>query len=140
VGSSAHLVTALIERPLVSAPQEKQYGTLSVYDNTSDDDKNPGSFMEYEHITREFLDHVPVVSIDLKSGDWKKYKYHNIDITYVDPMHEPLSQGGSSGPDFHWVNRRWKGKTRTVQAWDACSDDDCGACFAHGLPCCSAAA
>ena len=78
-----------------------QVGTLSGYDNLSDDDQNPGSLAEWVGTTQKFLTDIPVASIHLK--DWKISKYHTIQIKRNNVI-------------------------KNVQSWDLCDDKDCGGC------------
>lgn len=78
-------------------------GTMTGYDNLDgSDDPHHGSKAEYSGVTTDFLSHVPVVSIHMRS--WPSDKYHNYDIKLK------------------------SGKTFRVQSWDQCSDNDCGGC------------
>lgn len=96
-----YLVFALVSSSLSSECSKWEIGTLSGYDNLSDDDKNPGKIAEWEGVTKEFLNDIPVVSIHLK--DWELNKYHNINIKSNDVIY-------------------------SVQSWDNCDDNDCDDC------------
>jgi hypothetical protein len=80
---------------------EWRTGTLTGYNNLSNDDNHTGSFNDYDHVTRDFLDHVNVVAIH--EDDWGRGRYRNYEL-------------------------RVGSKTVRVQAWDLCSDRDDPAC------------
>ena len=97
----AKILCVLFGISIVGCCTPWKVATMTGYDNLSGDDKHPGSVAEYTGTTPRFLNAVPVVSILLR--DWKRFRYHNINIMY----------------NF---------KIYRVQAWDLCSDDDCQNC------------
>jgi hypothetical protein len=83
-----------------SCPPGMRSALLTGYNILTFDNTKPGELPEY-NVPKRFVDNVNVVSVD--QSDWKKYKYHNIEIHY-------------------------KGETAVFQVWDMCSDKDCHDC------------
>lgn len=92
---------ATSESAIVSNCSSWETGTISGYNALSSDNSHRAAFEDYEKISREFLAHVPVVSIH--KSDWEDDRYRNIQV-------------------------RYKGTTATLQSWDLCLDADCDGC------------
>jgi len=73
-------------------------GTITGYNNSSSDDPNAGSVVDFTGLTDNFYNNVPIAAVD--SSDWERDKYHWVEITF-------------------------NGRTQRVGVWDECRNEDC---------------